>query len=175
METINLKNGQTLEIYQDESGFSPREWDNMSTLYCWHKNYNLGDSHDYEYPQHFLDTVDRENDILVSLYFFEHSGCSISTSPFICPWDSGQVGWAYISKETIIKEYGEFTEENKAMALRCLEAEVETYDHYIQGSVYGYILKDAWDREIDSCWGFYGYDHEKSGLFDHAGVLEYVA
>lgn len=171
IERLNLKNGQTLEIFHDEYT-SPLDWDNMAQLVCWHRRYNIGEKHDYNSPQDFMETVDQEHDIIVPLYFFEHGICSISTSPYMCQWDSGQIGYAYISKETIIKEYGEYNDENKAKALRCLEAEVNTYDDYLQGSVYGYVLKDAWDREIDSCWGFFGYDHEKSGLFENAGVTQ---
>ena len=46
---IKLKNGQTLEIYQDEHGESPREWDNMCQMICFHKRYNLGDKHDIDH------------------------------------------------------------------------------------------------------------------------------
>lgn len=180
IETMNLKNGQTLKIYQDCHGFSPREWDNMATFICFHKRYNLGDDHninhgDYESWDELIEANTSEDDIVVPLYLLDHGQLSISTSPFMCPWDSGRVGYATVSKTKIIEEYGDDSPQNRAKALRCLEAEVNTYDHYLQGSVYGYELFDAWDREIDSCWGFYGYDHRESGLFENAGIEEYVA
>lgn len=177
---MNLKNGQTLKIYQDSCGFSPREWDNMATFICFHKNYILGDEHnidhnDYGSWDELIEANTEKDDIVLPLYLYDHSGLSISTGSFHCRWDSGQVGYAHISKAKIIEEYGEFTEATKESALRCLQGEVQTYDYYLQGAVYGYELLDAWDREIDSCWGFYGYDHKESGLFDNAGILEYVA
>lgn len=37
---------------------SPREWENMGTMVCWSRRYNLGDSHNYSEPREFLeDTV----------------------------------------------------------------------------------------------------------------------
>lgn len=33
----------TLKIEQDEFDNNPREWDNLGTMVCWHRNYKLGD------------------------------------------------------------------------------------------------------------------------------------
>ena len=51
-----------------------------------------------------------------------------------------------------------------------IESEVETYDQFISGAVFGYVVKDASGEHIDSCFGFYGYgevkwdaDHTKCG------------
>lgn len=174
---MNLKDGNTLKIYADYSEANdPRYWDNMCTMFCFHNRYNLGDKHNIDHNDYdsWDDMVENnfslEDDIIVSLYLYDHGNITMSTAPFMCRWDSGQVGIAVVSKEKIIKEYGDDSPASRAKALRCLEAEIETYDHYIQGSVYGYELFDAWDREIDSCWGFYGYDHEKSGLLGNAGI-----
>jgi hypothetical protein len=53
-----------------------------------------------------------------------------------------------------------------------LESAAELYGHYMSGSVYGASVEklvrngpDDFDwEEVDSCWGFYGPDHDKSGL-----------
>jgi len=37
-----------LEIEQDSSPESPRTWDNLGTMVCFHKRYDLGDDNDYE-------------------------------------------------------------------------------------------------------------------------------
>lgn len=36
-----------LKIFQDDASESPREWDNLSTMLCWHGRYNLGDTNAY--------------------------------------------------------------------------------------------------------------------------------
>ena len=47
-----------------------------------------------------------------------------------------------------------------------LLAEVDTYDQYIRGDIYGFIISEVTTdeegneikEEVDSCWSFYGYD-----------------
>jgi hypothetical protein len=55
-------------------------------------------------------------------------------------------------------------------ALKCLVAEVETYDQYLTGDVYGVVVEsfalDASGKEVDvrklnSIWGIYGLDKAK--------------
>lgn len=58
-----------------------------------------------------------------------------------------------------------------------LKATAETYSSWALGDCYGYIINkpvtceccdNTDDEEVDSCWGFYGSDHDKSGLIDNA-------
>lgn len=44
--------------------------------------------------------------VILPLYLYDHSGITISTGPFSCPWDSGQVGWIYAPKDTFRKATG---------------------------------------------------------------------
>lgn len=44
--------------------------------------------------------------VILPLYLYDHSGITISTVPFSCPWDSGQVGWIYAPKDTFRKATG---------------------------------------------------------------------
>jgi len=44
--------------------------------------------------------------VILPLYLYDHSGITMSTSVFSCPWDSGQVGWIYASKQKFIDETG---------------------------------------------------------------------
>ncbi len=64
---------------------------------------------------------------------------------------------------------GEASEERIHAAL---ESAAELWGHYMFGDVYGATVErlvpngpdDAEWEEVDSCWGFYGPDHDKSGL-----------
>lgn len=47
---------------------------------------------------------------------------------------------------------------------RQLENAIEVYGSWAFGDVYGYEIKGI----DESCWGFYGSDHEKSGLLEYA-------
>lgn len=54
-------------------------------------------------------------------------------------------------------------------AMRCLEGAARLYGYWAWGDVYGYQVTDPDGEETEhSCWGFYGDDHEASGLLDQA-------
>ena len=40
-----------------------------------------------------------------------------------------------------------------------MEQEVKTYDQYLTGDVWGYIIEDDSGEVLDSCWGFFGHDY----------------
>ena len=47
-----------------------------------------------------------EKYVVMPLYLLDHSGLAMQTESFHDPWDSGQVGWVYVSKEDVLKEFG---------------------------------------------------------------------
>lgn len=168
IETID-KDGFTLKLYPDETPDSPREWDNAGAMVCWHRRYSLGDidgKKEYGGNEDFLAwwQANGKGGVILPLYLYDHSGITMSTGrqyPFNCPWDSGQVGWIYVTAEKIRKEWGRNTKATKAKALRCLQAEVDTYDQFLTGQVYGYVIEDPQGEHVDSCWGFFGFDYCK--------------
>ena len=92
---------------------------------------------------------------MLPLYLYDHSGITMNTTGFSCPWDSGQVGWIYATGEDVVKEYGSITPETLEKTKDLLQGEVKYYDHYIRGDCYGFQLFKG-EEEIDSCWGFIG-------------------
>ena len=101
----------TLKIEVDDTPENPRNWDNMCTMVCWHRHYDLGDKHGFDDPSDFWDWI-KENGgkeslfYIAPLYLYDHSGITISTSndyPYNDRWDAGCVGFAYISKEKALK------------------------------------------------------------------------
>ncbi len=95
--------------------------------------------------------------VLMPLYLYDHSGITMNTTGFSCPWDSGQVGWIYADKDKILLEFGgdTLTPELREKAEALLTGEVKYYDHYLRGDCYGFQLYKG-DEEIDNCWGFLG-------------------
>jgi len=172
IETIK-KNGFRIEIYHDLAPENPREWDNLGKMVCFHRRYDLlGDRHSYGSPEELTEAIDSGKYFYLPLYLYDHSGLRMSTSPFSCPWDSGQVGFILVEKERARKEApkGENVEK---WALKMLEAEVGVYDQYLIGDVFGWVLFDNFGIEVDSCWGYFGLEAVRREA--EAVLSEYVA
>lgn len=218
METVvdSFKHkGLIVNIYPDDSPESPREWCNLGTMACWHRNYNLGDQNAFTDPASFLLSLlpedkaaayearcEKEHEklwqqakgrmlaygstqhlamtdelnaaqrarlmkaiekdyIILPLFLYDHSGITMRVGAFCDPWDSGQVGYIYVAKDTVRKEYSSraVTASVRAKAISCLMSEVETYADYLEGNVCGYVVEDEQGEHLDSCWGFYGLDY----------------
>lgn len=153
LETIKYKN-HTIQIFQDINPINPRtDYDHAGTMLCVHRNYILGDK-----PKCTIEDIHEANEnpenIVLPIYMYDHGGITISTIPFLCPWDSGQVGIIYISQENAKKEWN--TEDYIEHAIECMRAEVNEYDRYLTGQVYGYVIQDSEGEYKDSCFGFMG-------------------
>jgi len=162
--------GYIIKIEQDDLTEGPREWDNLGTIACFHSRYNLGDEHNFSGPDELVEFVKQENIIALPLYLYDHSGITISTKPFSCRWDSGQVGYIYVTKDRVREEYN-VKKVSKKLIKRVtdvLQSEVEVYDNFLTGEVYFYSIEDSDGDSVDSCGGFYGTDFENNGLLEYA-------
>ena len=45
---------------------------------------------------------------------------------------------------------------------------IETWNQYLSGDVYGYLIENELGEETGGCWGFYGTEYETNGLLDSA-------
>ncbi len=162
--------GYKLNIYRDEEPFSPREDDNQTTMVCFHSRYSLGDSHDITDVEEANKVENHKDNISLPLYLYDHSGITMRTSPFSCKWDSGKVGFIYISRKDARKMLGckKLTKKRVETVIDILESEVEVYDNYLCGDVYTYEIIDKDGEIIDSCCGFYGDNFKINGVFDNA-------
>lgn len=171
VETIE-HNGLKISIYHDEGAESPREWDNFGTMVCNHRRYKLGDIHNGS-----MDDVP-EDSIQLALTLYDHSGISMSTSnssyPFNCPWDAGQVGVIYVTRQKALAEMGakRLTKKVKQKAIEIMQAEVKIYDQFIRGECYGYVITDDEGNDLDSCWGFIGMEY---AIEEAKSACEHVA
>ncbi len=189
IKTIQFDDGFSLEIIPDDSPESPREWDNLGTMVCFHKNYDLGDKHDYRHEDYtgwgvMQEAIVANNPdcIIFPLFLYDHSGLRIKIGSFQgllsqghAEFDSFQIGFIFVSREKINEEHfarlGGRTDERIEEQLR---GEVETYDQYLRGDVYGFVLRrpncdscDGPGEQEDSCWGFYGPDPVENGMADN--------
>lgn len=131
----------TLKVEQDDCTESPREWDNVCTMVCFHRRYDLGDKHNYDDGDEFFDYIlhdicgidykdfeeldtrakyqlAKESDKVYfkDLNLYDHGGITISTScgyPYNDRWDACCVGWIYVSKEKAMREWGGIPERDE--------------------------------------------------------------
>ena len=173
----------TLEIKKTKGGFearylildqdpqSPREWDNLGTMACFHPDYDLGDKIDFDKPdtiKEFEEYLTKEKGavIMLPLYLLDHSGISISTGRFSCDaqgWDTSFIGFIYVTKDDLKKE-----KVTKAKAKSILEGEIKTYDQYISGDCFC-IVREDYDKakkhlDYDVLGGYLGVDWAREAL-----------
>ena len=172
IETIEYK-GYNINIYPDDNPDNPRNWDTLGIMVCFHSRYDLGDKanltsdmfNGWEELEAYL-IKEKQAVVIAPLYLYDHSGISIRIGSFYAcglpqghaRFDSGQIGFIYVDKETLKKEYSvkRITKKTKDKAREVLENEVKTYNDYVSGNVYGYQVEDKEENDIDSCWGFIG-------------------
>jgi hypothetical protein len=157
-----------LEIEQDNDPTNPRmEWDNITTMICFHKRYDLGDKTDYKSSDfsswgELKEQIESDNKVLMikPLYLYDHSGITISTSPFGCQWDSGQIGWVFITEKQLQYITGDSSGHTETNLEEIIDSDVKTYDHYITGEVYQYTI-----YEIETC----DKGHEHKSIVESCG------
>lgn len=172
-----VHNGVRLTIDQDSFAESPREWDNSWSLSCSHRKYDLGDEDcrlnvgDYNSWEEYGEALREKYDIveLVPLFMLDHSSLSLSIVDFNDRWDSGQIGFAFLTAENqkaLVRAYG-LTDLHEA-SLKVLKQELEVYQEYLNGESYSIMVDDMNTGEmIDSIGGFYGTDFSANGLDDY--------
>jgi hypothetical protein len=150
IETIEYKNYQ-IQVCYDTFPDNPRNWDNLGVINCFHKRYNLGEAHNFNEPQELIEWIEanKDNIYYLPLYIYEHGNITISTSPFSCRFDSGQVGFIYITKELAETE-------GIKKPYDLLAHEIKVYDHYLKGETYGAMILDQLGEVIDSQFGYLG-------------------
>lgn len=128
-----------------------------------------------------------QNDVVLTfpLNSYEHSGISLSISngyPYNDQWDAGQIGEVVVTRKSMKEMWGisYLTKKNTEMLTNAVKSEIEQLTQWLNGEVYGYQLFETktcnlnkiHEEEIDSCWGFYGYDPETNGISDEIPNFE---
>lgn len=183
-------NRYKIEVDYDYYPDNPRKWGPVCHIMSIKGNWDIADeglSFSREDIFNKLEELESNPDVVIKpIYMYDHSGQTIRLTPFGDPWDSGVCGYIYANKDEVIREIGNATEENwKERAEIAMDHEIKVYDQFICGEVYGVrvcqrdvveckstISGNIWTTEeweqIDSCYGFYGYDFEENGLIECA-------
>lgn len=164
IDTIKYRD-HVINIYSDEDSENPREWDNLGTMVCFHRRYNLGDKHDFANPDDFRQWAKDKNLIVLPLWLYSHGGLRIKVGNFVgllpqghARFDTMQIGWIYVEQVKARKEYNWkiITTNRQRTLVNQLKGEVEIYDRYLSGQVCCYSIEGQFSN--DSCGGFYKLD-----------------
>lgn len=202
-ETLQTEGATTkkiVKVYQDSDPSSPREDCCLGKIAYKHSRFRLSDEeisdpiewledmlgiqNSFKYTDERLSELEQKfyvKYIALPIFMYEHGNVAIRTTPFGCRWDSGKVGYIYISKADALKEYGGkiVTKKLRETIEGYLSGEIDTYSQYLSGDVYGFRVleveadedgefdEDDESNEIDSCWGFYGTDFLNNGMAEH--------
>lgn len=176
LKTIAYK-GYSIEVYPDNDPIDPREdvESCFGRMVCFHRRYTIGDKHNFTVDQAKALANSKDVAVCLDLYLFDHLVQTIRASghgagnpfgpesdPYV-HFDSGQIGFIYITKAMLRREYKvkHVTKRLLKKAEKMLYAEVSLYNDYILGNYYGYKITDPDGEEIDSRWGFGGDDAYK--------------
>jgi hypothetical protein len=189
----------TVTIHYDNEPESPREWDNIGTIWAKHPRYRLGDEgagdpfsfglDDCVYWHEVEAWIVKEypGAIVLPFYLYDHSGLRCSTGSFEgqaqhASWDSGQVGVVYALPERIrvtqmVKRIGK---KARASAEAGIIGEIEAFDQYLSDQVYGYVIErisvdeegeETGREELDALWGCFGLDYVRETAREEAERL----
>jgi hypothetical protein len=165
----------TINIEYDECPESPREWDDLSTIYSNHKHYSP-DNHDIDEILDEEGYLDMDGKVGLMAWLFEHTQCRFLTSeigdsnPFgdglYARFDSGWFGVIAMPIEKAKEEWGEDWEK---MAKQYMKGCIEEYDAYANGQVYAYEIIAKNGEIVDSCGGYYDADE---AMAEAVGIAE---
>lgn len=159
---IETHRNLTYKILEHQYDNPTECYDLLGTVNVFSRRYSIGHEHDYDTKSDLLlclainyndsveeiendeerinriDGIIEENYVILDLYLYDHSGQSISTSPYSCIWDSGHAGYVYADFDKIKKWFkvDEITEEIKQRAIEVIEGEIKELDRWVRGDTY---------------------------------------
>ena len=191
METLELtKRALNITIKQDDYSDNPLDWNESVKVAYISSRYILGNERVPDLAEHIMDLLEygeeyrnrmydkygdtkelfdvllerlnKKGFVALPVYAYIHSGVTVATTPFGCRWDSGLSGFIYTKRANYIKEFGVKKNIKNSVIEKHLIGDLKTFDTYLRGEVYSFLIEDAETGEIlDSCGGFYGSDYAK--------------
>ena len=156
-------NGHLIKIVHDEGADNPIDSDDCVKVVAWHRSYDIGTCDNFSSPEEFEEFCKETKVHRLPVYLLDHSGVTVSTAPFGCSWDSGQVGWVFVTDERAKEELRPDDPDAEVPTYdKALKSVVEEIDTWLTGNVWGYVIYKLCHccgeprNVVDSCWGFYG-------------------
>lgn len=150
-------NGYTVKLIADQDATAPDKFDEDDLFIVTTKNRYFQKLHNgNDARATFEDEEFKAKYHVFVLNSYIHSGVALSLSngyPFNDQWDGGQIGFVFAEKESWATE---------DEARKAAETYVETWNQYLSGDVWGFVIEDADGNDVDSCWGLYGLKYART-------------
>ena len=147
----------------------------LGTFAMAHRRYSFGDKDSPTTPEGIAE-ASKGARIVLPVYMLDHSGQTINTTGFSCPWDSGRIGSIWVTDDDIKKAYGvqEIDLETENKARKALIAEIAELDQWLTGDVWDVMIVDSEDWPVDSLGAVYGLEYaDKEGAEMLASAIEW--
>lgn len=168
--------GMRVTVLVDEYPTNPREGCNLTTMICHHRNYSLGDVKESEQFNGY-NSLKELKQALVEYYgemayikplsLYDHSIQTLAIGEPTDRWDSGYVGFIFVTKEQARKWFNvkRITKSILEKIEKLAQAEVEEYNKvWLWGEVYYLSLEkvftnvddknDCFEESMDCIGGF---------------------
>jgi len=163
--------GHTISIYQDENPFSPAEDCNTSAFLVYdHRQFYI--HVDGYNPTDIFEFWNKNQNALYEgkyrvfpVYAHIHSGVSLSLSRGSDRWDTSFRGF-------ILVERMAGWSWRRDAAYKVAENLIAYWNQYLYGEVYGYVITDGNEEEVDSCWGYYR-DNFEEPINEARSIIDY--
>lgn len=171
IEPVKLSNGMMIAFQRDDDGDVILDYARYTRLITTNNRYFTGDEiFDDSWDEERAE-IEANGGYVFPLYMIAHSGVSLSLTPFSDPWDSGQVGFAYVRGEYI---EGKTEEEREECARKHAECDVATFNSYLWGEVYVASLYDKIGNLLESVGGMWGETARDDALAYFRDDFDYI-
>lgn len=154
---------------QDAGSFSPRGWDNAWLLLGFKSRHRaFGDEQidldhldetaggDFRLPAYLREHHGAR--LIVPVSYYEHGLVRYYAGTEADRWDGGAARVAVLSAAALESEFEGDAEKARAR----LDAELETYTDWCNGSVYSVVVEDGSGDVLDSLGDIYGLEHARA-------------
>ena len=194
-KTYKLAGTRVVKSY-DEFAENPRNWDNLTTMICHHNRYALGDVEESRQFNGFTSLKELKQALvehygemayIEPLSLYDHSIQTLAIGEPTDAWDSGYVGFIFVTKERARKEYGvkRITKSILERIKKSARAEVEEYNKVcLWGEVYDLLLEKVFTNvdditdthtETEECIGGFTFDNDytvEKAIEEHFGLKQ---
>lgn len=188
--------GTRVVKYYDDCAENPRNWDNLTTMICHHNRYALGDVEESRQFNDFTSLKELKKALvehygemayIEPLSLYDHSGQTLAIGEPTDVWDSGYVGFIFVTKERARKEFNvkRITKSVLEKIEKSAQAEVEAYNKIcLWGEVYDLELQKVFTNvdditdtytETEECICSFTFDNDytvEKAIEEHFGLKQ---